>query len=263
MNTNTKAKETKYKNSNNYCYNVDTLRKSFFVKFLIVIMILGFASVGILDFGSVQASTPLEPNRSLFAPEFTVTLESHPYFESPKYRVDPFTGERETIHNGYHVENKSIIIRIKNTPFTPYYDEFGSFLELFYVFQAKGHFEGSWTQLDSIHVSDSEYSVKYYPIGDETDELFLRQLSVGDTVDFHVKEQLGILDYPPGAYQFGSPSIKYPSSDFSETQTLTFTELPTPTPTTEPFPTTITVASIAIVAVIGIGILVYFKKYRK
>ena len=239
------------------------MHKSLLVKFLIATMVLGFASVGILDFGSVQASTPLEPNRSLFAPEFTLTLESHPYFESPKYRVDPFTGERETIHNGYHVENKSIVIRIKNTPFTPYYDEFGSFLELYYIVRAKGHFEGSWTQLDSIYVSDSEYSVKYYPIGDETDELFLRQLSVGDTVDFHVKEKLGILDYPPGAYQFGSPSIEYPSSDFSETQTLTISELQTPAPEQKPFPTTLAVLSIAIIAVIGLGILVYFKKYKK
>jgi len=264
LNTNTKAKETKYKNSNNYCYNMDSMRKSFFVKFLIVIMILGFASVGILDFGSVKASTPLEPNRSLFTPEFTVTLEAHPYFESPKYRLDTFTGEWETIHNGYHVENRSIVVRIKNTPFTPYYTKInGSLVELYYTVRARGHFGGSWTYLKQIFVSDSEYSTKYYTIGEDADKNILRNLSVGDIVDIQVKESLGI--YRTGSFisQWGDASTRYPSSDYSEKQTLTFTALPTPAPTAEPFPIILAVASIAIIAIIGISILVYFKKIKE
>ena len=248
------------------------MRKSLLVKFLIVTLILGFTSVGILDFGSVKASL-LAPNRSLIAPEFIVTFEANPYFEPPAYRIDPFTGENETIHTGYNVENKSIVVRIKNTPFTPYYTKInGSYLELFYIVRAKGHFEDSWTQLSFVNVSNSEYSTKYYIIGTElgyaNDFALFKNLSVDDMVDFQVQEQLGVYMKDYGFIpQFGPASSRYPSSDFSEMQTLTIsspqTPTPSPTPITEPFPTTIAVASVVIIAVIGVGILAYFKKHKK
>jgi hypothetical protein len=87
----------------------------------------------------------------LSVPEFTVKLESHPYYVPPAYEIDPYTGENKTIHKGYTVENKSIVFTIKSIPFTPYTDEDGNLIELFYHIRGKGHFEEEWTNLGHIN----------------------------------------------------------------------------------------------------------------
>ena len=51
-------------------------------------------------------------------PEFTVKLEDHSYDVLTTYSIDPYTGENVT-HAGYHVENKTIEVTIKNQPFVP------------------------------------------------------------------------------------------------------------------------------------------------
>ena len=72
---------------------------------------------------SVEPTEPASiPKPSV--PEFTVKAVSHPYDVPTTYSTDPYTGETIT-HEGYHVENKSIEVWIKNQPFTPYADADG------------------------------------------------------------------------------------------------------------------------------------------
>src|SRR3972149_2373794 len=56
------------------------------------------------------------------APEFTVKIVSYPYDVPPKTTttIDQYTGkETTTTTPGYHVENKSIEVAIKNPQFAP------------------------------------------------------------------------------------------------------------------------------------------------
>jgi len=58
-----------------------------------------------------------------YVPEFTVELVAHPYDVPPvtTTTIDQYSGEEiVTTIPGYHVENKSIEITIKNQPFTPF-----------------------------------------------------------------------------------------------------------------------------------------------
>jgi hypothetical protein len=71
-------------------------------------------------------------------PEFTLKFEAQPYDLPPTYGIDSYTGKNVTIAEGGHVENKSIVVTIKNQP---------SSGDLYYNVRYKGHFEESWTEL--------------------------------------------------------------------------------------------------------------------
>ncbi len=83
---------------------------------LILILILATSSLMLVHFS--YASTPS-------VPEFTVQIAAHPYDVPPTTTtiIDPYTGkETVTTHAGYHVENKSIEVRIKNNLGASYYN---------------------------------------------------------------------------------------------------------------------------------------------
>lgn len=97
------------------------------------------------------------PNLSV--PEFTVKLVEHPYDVPTTYSIDKYTGENIT-HPGYHVENKTIEISIKNQP-----SAYGENYTLYYNIRVKGHFEKNWTELQSYSArSDSKYTVLSLPV---------------------------------------------------------------------------------------------------
>lgn len=116
--------------------------------FLISIMITVLIFTSIAGIGTAQSSIP-KPS----VPEFTVKLVSYPYDVPPTTTttVDPYTGkETVTTQPGYHVENKSIELIIKNQPVTPHTDAEGHMINLYYNVRVKGHFEDPWRELYSI-----------------------------------------------------------------------------------------------------------------
>ena len=219
-------------------------------------------------------------------PEFTVKVVAHPYDVPTTYSTDPYTGETIT-YAGYHVENKSIEVWIKNQPFTSYSDGDGHEVNLYYDVRAKGHFEEEWgtpvTYLESdsaerIPQSNSEYTVlslvNYY--------------SSKAQVDYQVEAIVGHFYtdyYPPGhAIQFPVTAFQVDgTSGWSSTQTLTIGEIqttspePTPTlpnmgpispPSQEPALTQeqivliLGVAIVMAVLAVGLGLLVYLIKRK-
>ena len=100
------------------------------------------------------------------------------------YTTDPYNGETIT-HQGYHVENKSIEVRIKNQPFTSYTDAEGHEINLYYNVNSKGHFEESWTSSERHRASTSEYTVINLP----------ESYPANATVDFQVDAILGYDSY--------------------------------------------------------------------
>jgi hypothetical protein len=168
------------------------------------------------------------------------------------YSIDPYTGENVT-HPGYHVESKKIGMKIKNQPFTSYYDDsLGQNINFYYNIRVKGHFSEDWTELyrasDGYPSQDSgsEYTViTFLSETGKTIEAgaFSRTFPDGAQVDYQVEAMVGythqVASVPPLLLPWVFTGEK---SGWSETLTITVpisTQLPTitPSPTTSPTPT--------------------------
>lgn len=239
---------------------------------LAIIIILGIIVIT-LNNRNVEAQSNNIPKPNI--PDFTIHLEAHPYYVPPKYEINPYTGENRTIHTGYTVENKSLVIKIKNQPFTPYIDIEGNLIELFYNIHIKGHYEDYWTDLGIVNSSDTEYTIKAYSIGENAHYEILGALDIGYEIDLRARTQIGeyIIEY--AVFYPVSSHIEGETSDWSNIQTLTigefqtFTPSPTPIPTSTPTPdnqqtlnTETTIGIIIIIAVLGagIGLIIYLLK---
>jgi hypothetical protein len=184
---------------------------------------------------------------SLSIPEFTLQFESHPYDVPPTFEVNPYTGENVTIHEGNHVENRSIVVTIKNQPVAPNY-------RLYYNVRYKGHFGESWADLYSYSMhssgtlqgaSASEYTripiAAVYPF------------VTGSQVDIQVEAMLWhyIQVYIPSLSGSGNYEKRFTMSEtsgWSNTQTITINDnsttanhspSPSPSLTASPSPSSI------------------------
>jgi hypothetical protein len=199
-----------------------TLKKVVSV-FLMALMVSG---VAFGYFGKVNAESSI-PKPSV--PEFTLKYVDDSYDVPPTYGVDPYTGKTVLTQAGYHIQNASVELIIKNQPYHSYRNENGSLVWLFYYIAVKGHFE-NWTTINWTSYwmnqksseshpdgftpsSDSEYTVITYGlVGDNgTDTAYkyrsstaynspfyygyydytLGNVSVGDQVDFRVQAIIG------------------------------------------------------------------------
>lgn len=173
--------------------------------FLIAILIGGLVFISISHFGIVRAefSSITKPS----VPEFTVRLVDYSYDVPATQSVDPYTGETVT-HPAYRVENRSIEVRIKNQPFTPFQiQENGNnwTVNFFYNIRVKGHFGQDWTEVfhpsDGFPIrSDSECTViSFYSTGGE--DFYATSTNVvhapsGGQVDFQVEAMIGYVHRP-------------------------------------------------------------------
>ncbi len=64
-------------------------------------------------------------------PEFILKFVAYPYDVPPKYETNPYTGKNEMTQAGYHVENKSIEVIIKNQPLLSTQDASGNYANLY------------------------------------------------------------------------------------------------------------------------------------
>jgi hypothetical protein len=211
-----------------------------------IIALLLSTSAGTMTFGIVHAT--------LSVPEFTVKAVAHPYDVPTTYSTDPYTGETIT-HEGYHVENKSIEVWIKNIPFTPYNDTEGHEVNLYYSVRAKGHFEEDWSTPTTYSGSDSAERIP--PSTSEYTVLSLvNYYNPNAQVDYQVEAFVGhfyTVYYPPGhaiAYPFPAFQVDE-TSGWSSTQTLTFSENQTPNSHQE------MVIGVAIVAAVMVAVVVF------
>lgn len=199
-------------------------------------------------------------------PDFTVQLVAHPYDVPTTYSVDPYTGENIT-HAGYHVENKTIDITIKNQPFV-----WGENYTLYYNVRVKGHFGGNWTELyDAYSDNLPEQSTFTYTVVSCS-----ANYQDGAEIDFQVQAIVGhhYLRYPQRPYLLipNDPWIEYGVAEmsyWSDTQTLTIGENQTPTPSPEPpltsdptFILYIGLALLIVVVAISVVLLIYSKKRK-
>jgi hypothetical protein len=110
---------------------------------LFLALIVTTSCLMVLTVKSVNAQSIPEPS----VPQFTVALVDHPYDVAPTTTttIDPYTGKETVITTpGYHAENKSIDITIKNQPLATYNDAEGHTINIYYNVRVKGHFAEEW-----------------------------------------------------------------------------------------------------------------------
>ncbi len=184
-------------------------------------------------------------------PEFTVALVDSSYDVPTTYSIDPYTGENVT-HAGYRVESRTIEIRIKNKPFTPFLIKNGPntyTVQFYYNLRFKGHFDQEWREAYNPNVNgyvgrDSGLETVISLQGDysSTEGLkltpdsarFYATFPPNAQVDFQVEAMIGYIHHVV-AMPFSSDVFEGEISGWSETQTLTIEASQTPSP--EPKPT--------------------------
>jgi hypothetical protein len=231
--------------------------KSLSNAFLTTIMISGLILASGMCFVTVRASTDVSGIPKPSVPDFTLKVVAHPYDVPPKYETNPYTGKSEMTEAGYHVENKSIEVTIRNQPFTSTSDENGNYANLYYAVRFKGSYVDKWKYYP--HDMDSNYSTatstpfnasesEYTTITVGLSTYLLNNVPAGGEVDFQVEAFIGYekrVDFfflgDEGHYYYTFTAFE--RSGWSETQTITIPEgqtstlssaMTTPTPNQEP-----------------------------
>lgn len=213
-------------------------------------------------------------------PEFSVQIVAYPYDVPTTHSIDPYTGQDIT-HQGYHVENKSIEVKIKNQPFTPFWIQENPqaanwTVNSYYNIRIRGHFSQTQEWLELYRASDgfphqwldSDYTILSYSLAVDSYTYLgtkMINLTAGGEIDFQVEAMIGyvyreVTPVPGGGWLFTGET-----SGWSPTQTITVsasssvaTATPSPTeslpnfnPTSTPTQTlgefSITLAFVAIV----------------
>jgi hypothetical protein len=75
-------------------------------------------------------------------PEFTLEFVIDSYDVPPTYGIDQYTGDTVITEGGYHVDNNTIELTIKNQPYTYSYNNSSAWIV--YNVMVKGHFGEDW-----------------------------------------------------------------------------------------------------------------------
>lgn len=77
-------------------------------------------------------------------PEFTVKFVDYSYDVPPTYGIDQYTGENITIQAGYHVDNRTFVVTIRNQGISTTVDSNNNVFGLLYNFRCKGTYGSTW-----------------------------------------------------------------------------------------------------------------------
>jgi len=176
------------------------------------------------------SETPTEP-ASIPKPSvsgFTLKFVDSSYDVPTTYSIDPYTGVDVT-HQGYHVENRSIQVSIKNQPFTSY-ESYGQIINFYINIRTKGHYDDEWITIyspsrDFLTQSNSDYTTVAYTI-DMNEFPFWDNIKEGGKVDFQVQALIGsvhrVINTSATNIMNIAPWIfEGQTSDWSSTQTIT------------------------------------------
>jgi hypothetical protein len=179
-------------------------------------------------------------------PEFSLKITARPYDVAPTATTDPYTGKTVITHGGYHVENKSIDVTIKNQPFTPCSAN-GSEINFYYQVQFKGYYGDNWqfysdsnmiTPIQLTHYytqSNGELTVISVPLNsDEVPVGSVTNFPDGSQVDFRVRALIGSVNVKQSGIMGDWVYFNGETGDWSSTQTVTIGQsaaIPTATPT--------------------------------
>jgi hypothetical protein len=221
-------------------------------------------------------------------PEFTVEYFDNSYDIAPTYTTDPYTNNTVIQTRGDHVDNRTVVVTIKNQPFTPFTDKDGNTINLFYSVRYKGTFGQEWTSMFGERAAWEGVYDPYGTYGFPTQDASSQHTTITYSLPWNIVD--GKMDIQVEALEGYTNRTIDPSrshinwvvyeytfygkeSGWSNTTTITLGPLPSasPSPPVSPEPTTnpidlpqealyaIVIASIIIVIVL----LVYIKKHEK
>lgn len=241
-----------------------------------IAVILTFSCIIMVESTSAQSTYPA-------ITEFTLKYADHSYDVSPTTTSskDPYTGETaNTTVPGYHVENKTVDVTIKNPSGATYYN-----------FRWKGTFENEWqyspynpNRGNLAYFIPDGYSVPFQASKSAYSTFALnflpKSITPGGSIDVQVQALYGSFRAEPYVHAgwVGAPTYDFyfegETSDWSNTQTITIPESNTsPSPTSpmptintgsliEPFPFPLLIVASVIIAVVILSIL-FFIRHRK
>ncbi|NLB74842.1 MAG: hypothetical protein GX799_00020 [Crenarchaeota archaeon] len=221
---------------------------------LLLTLTVAMSCLTLLTVKPTNAQTIPKPS----IPEFTLQFVDNSYEVPPIFSTNPYTGESIITQDGYHVENKSIAITIKNQPFNNYRDSHGNNIMMYYDIRWKGYFEDKWRafssgnnyivassslmESDSLVYPNAPSTLLPYSLGENHDgnTPLLGDITPGGQVDFQVQAFIGyyitIQGIPDPLFHRTSEQYVFvgESSSWSNTQTITIGE---PTNSNTPNPT--------------------------
>ena len=179
-------------------------------------------------------------------PEFTLKLVEHPYNVAPITTKNPYTGETTITQEGYHNTNRTIELKIKNQPFTPYETTNGNYVTLCYNISIKGHYDDKWTHYPDywrkipLTASQDDYTTITFSHNSDKNDRYSYYFWIPDNgqLDFRVEALIGyytekIEFFPPMGSPIGVNTFTGQTSGWSNTQTITINDnSPTSPPTT-------------------------------
>jgi hypothetical protein len=207
--------------------------------FLLISFVFPFWVYGVV-FARSNLSADVGPITTPSVPEFTVEYVDYSYDVPPVYGIDQFTGKEVITKHGYHVDERSVVFKIKNQPFTSYNDSNGHEINLYFNFRFKGHYGEAWEyypfsesgrgtrryatpfirltdESPKIPASNSEYTDKVLSLA------FLfssNKPTTGSQIDFQVQAIIGHIDSVGDGYS----GFTGERSPWSSTQTITVGE---------------------------------------
>ena len=247
-------------------------------KALTLLLILALVASSLIMLSSVCAQTIPAPS----VPEFTVNLIDSSYETQPTTTIDPYTGQTVT-NPSQHIEARTIEIRIKNVPFTPFEIENGSntyTVNFLYNIRFKGHFEEEWhypynPNVNSYKGRDSgvETIISYQAEYSSTEGLrltpdrggFYGTFPPNAEVDFQVQAMIGYIHHVVVPGPFSADVFEGQTSDWSNTQTLKLADgavsaSPNPSPSIPEFPIT---AILCLLVALPLIATMFLRKKRK
>ncbi len=206
-----------------------------FVLFLTVIMVMSCLILLTVKTASAQSITV--PS----VPQFTVKFADLSYDVPTTTTVNQYNGQTIT-NQGYHEENRTIQLTIKNQPFTSYIQN-GANISFYFNVREKGAYAQNWTTLYNPNYyfptqSNAGYTTLVYLI-DQNAPPFWDDFVNGGIVEFQVQALIGFVHRGYNA-SATNPLEMYPwifdgqTSNWSNTQTITVpasSSSPTPGPT--------------------------------
>ncbi|MCW3983955.1 MAG: hypothetical protein NWE96_08150 [Candidatus Bathyarchaeota archaeon] len=205
----------------------------------LALIIVLFAS-GLMLVESASAQSISKPA----VPQFTLKFVDASYDVPTTYSMDPYTGATVE-HSGYHVQNRTIEVSIRNQPFTKYQSN-GQIIDFYLNIRTKGSYAKEWIQIYSpsrgfLTQSGSEYTVVSYSLDDNEFPFWDNINQSGGQVDFQVQALIGAVHRIQNGSQT-DPLLMFPwifegqTSEWSNTQTITIPQT-TPSPSVPELPT--------------------------
>ena len=147
-----------------------------------------------------------------------VEIDNNPWILEPQDGgSDPYTGEKHPDFPGQKAPRGNITITIKNHPFTPYMDNNGNNISIYYTFWWKLP-NADWVMgfHRSVYQSTSTYTTITFSYGVEG--LIVFGTKEGGSLEFRVQEVTGYFEHDRGVFEgegsaFTDFSVKIPSVD--------------------------------------------------